>query len=994
LNSEPASDAAIVHFGSDALARLPGILLERGVHRVLLVTGAGGRWSERLIGLLAGAGIEANLFDRARGHVPVSIVDEARHRLEETAARAIVTLGGGAATGLGKALRRTSDVLFVAVPTTYAGSEMTSIWGITEDGRKQTGRDRRVRPDVVLYDPALTRSLPLVMTLQSLFNAMAQSIGALSTDSLAGGQRASAMEAIRALLDAARQIVVSPQHGAAREQALRGCSLAGCALEAGRMGVHHRLAHLLGGRFSLPHAAVHSVLLPHTVRALSPSLATEVGEAAGSADLPAELFELLLRVEAPVSLSTLGVEQPALEEALDGQDGLDAEVRRLARAAWLGRRPSWRIREDDWGLDEPVCLEGPPLNAACHVVIALHGRGSNAGAIIARMREIVGDGPGIALVAPQAGTGTWYPGSYRDAWTDQPRAVESALGAIEAVVARVREQAPATPASLAGFSQGACLALEWAARNSSGRGLSHVIAFSGARLGPATAQPPPAGEIAATAFLLAIAENDAWVSAGDVRATASALERAGAAVETLVVAGDGHEVHAGARIRARALLRGTTSEDGSGGGMGGYGNHHSSEALDGALPRAQNNPRHAPYGLWAEQVSGTGFVAARRDNRRSWLYRIRPSVQHRAFAPLEHGTFGAAFVGRPAEVDLCGWDPLAIPDSATDFVDGLATIGGAGDPALRRGYAIHTYAANRGMEHRAFYDADGDLLILPQLGGLTLLTELGVLDVDPGQLAIVPRGLKMSVLVRDGEARGYVAETFGRHFELPERGPIGANSLADERHFLAPAAWYENRLDPGYRLAVKLGGRLHETTQDHSPYDVVAWHGNYAPCVYDLMRFSPVSNVRFDHADPSVYTVLTAPMDEQGTHTLDLVVFPPRWDPTEGTFRPPYFHRNVTTELNGIIRQPERPGIPFRAGGYFLTPSMTAHGVVARSIEQALAVDDDTADRPSRSTVESLWFQFETALPMSLTPWAESCPNRIADWRDVWGVHRTRFQKP
>ena len=304
--------------------------------------------------------------------------------------------------------------------------------------------------------------------------------------------------------------------------------------------------------------------------------------------------------------------------------------------------------------------------------------------------------------------------------------------------------------------------------------------------------------------------------------------------------------------------------------------------------------------------------------------------------------------------------------------------------------ALHLYVANRSMDERAFYNSDGDLLIVPQEGGLTLMTELGLLTVEPGTITTVPRGIKFSVLLNDGPVRGYVAEVYGRHFELPERGPVGANGLTEPRHFVCPRARYEDRLAPGYRIVNKYCGRLYECRQDYSPYDVVAWHGNYTPHRYDLMDFSPVSNVRFDHPDPSIYTVLSAPMDEHGTHTLDFVFFPPRWDVTEGTFRPPFFHRNATTEFNGIIRDAAGDRAPFYAGGYFLTPAMTPHGVLAGAVQRALTRTEDPP--PHRSSERSMWFQFETALPVALTPWARTSHNRIEEWHEIWGTYRTHFQ--
>jgi len=288
--------------------------------------------------------------------------------------------------------------------------------------------------------------------------------------------------------------------------------------------------------------------------------------------------------------------------------------------------------------------------------------------------------------------------------------------------------------------------------------------------------------------------------------------------------------------------------------------------------------------------------------------------------------------------------------------------------------------------HAALNYADGDLLLVPWDGRLTLLTETGPLDVDPGTIAVLPRGVRFSVLLRDPVARGWLAETYGRHFELPERGAVGANGLADARHFLAPHAWFEDRIAPGYRVTVKHGGSLYEKTQDHSAYDVVAWYGNHLPFVYDLMDFSPVMSGRFDHIDPSVHTVLHAGLDEPGVSALDFVFFAPRWDASEHTFPPPYFHRNVVTEINGIIADPSLdPSGPFAVGGTFLTPGSTPHGVRAPAVERALAA----GDTPTRTHEASRWFQFESALPLHLTSWARRA--RIADWTARWGSYRSHF---
>jgi len=559
---------------------------------------------------------------------------------------------------------------------------------------------------------------------------------------------------------------------------------------------------------------------------------------------------------------------------------------------------------------------------------------------------------------------------------------------VSAAIARVtdaidRLAVPRSKLVLAGFSQGACLALEVAARH--GAGLAGVVAPCGARIGqPADWNAAMKDHLAGVRVMLGAADADKFIVGTDVDATAAWFRSAGASVDVIAGQGDRHEITLRQRAAARTIILGREATPGG----TGFGNALESEALPGAIPARQNTPRLPAHGLYPEQINGTGFTAPRADNLRTWVYRVRPSAQRRSFSRLPQPRIAASFDGAP-EVNLCGFAPLEVPTDERDFVDGLTTLCGAGSPGLRRGYAFHLYAANRSMERRAFYSADGDLLILPELGALTLATELGLLDVAPGQLALVPRGLVFSVHLHGANARGYVAEPFGRHFRLPDRGPIGANGLADARHFRAPAAWYEDRLAPETRIVAKLGGVLHEASTDHSPFDVVGWHGNYVPFVYDLDAFSPSGNTRFDHGDPSVYTVLSAPLDETGTNTLDLVVFPPRWDPTTGTFRPPFFHRNTTSEINGIVRDTPAPGSPFQPGCCFVTPAFTAHGVSGRAVEHSRALSDADADRPARLGGTSLWFQLESALPPVLTTWGQA--HRLADWAATWGSHASYF---
>jgi homogentisate 1,2-dioxygenase len=395
------------------------------------------------------------------------------------------------------------------------------------------------------------------------------------------------------------------------------------------------------------------------------------------------------------------------------------------------------------------------------------------------------------------------------------------------------------------------------------------------------------------------------------------------------------------------------------------------------------------------------------------MYRVRPSAQRRALSPLGAQAMGATtippwgaasapalaapslivgdFEGEAPEINLCGFAPMAAASGERDFVDGLVTLCGAGSARMRRGYALHRYSANRSMESRAFHNADGDLLILPERGTLTVATELGLLEVRPGQLLLLPRGVVFSVLLHDKQARGYVAEAFGRHFHLPERGLVGSNGLADPRHFVAPAAWFEDRLAPDFRIVAKLGGVLHEASQDHSPFDVAGWHGSYAPYVYDMDMFSPVGNTRFDHGDPSIYTVLSAPLDEQGAHTLDFVVFPTRIDATTGTFRPPFFHRNPVAEINGIIREAAAtPTSAFQPGCVFITPSLTPHGPSGRAVERQRMLTDEEANAPvALGGPGALWFQLESALSPVLTAWARE--NASSEWGATWGSHRSYF---
>ncbi|MDG1479377.1 MAG: homogentisate 1,2-dioxygenase [Myxococcota bacterium] len=409
--------------------------------------------------------------------------------------------------------------------------------------------------------------------------------------------------------------------------------------------------------------------------------------------------------------------------------------------------------------------------------------------------------------------------------------------------------------------------------------------------------------------------------------------------------------------------------------LSGFGNTLSSEAEPDTLPRRQNTPQHAALGLFTEQLNGTGFTVRRSENQRVWLYRLRPQILDRGWRRRDGGRLVGQFHNGIPSPEVMRFRPVPLPETPTDFLAGLTTFAGAGDPSTRRGAAIHLYAASADMTDAAFANIDGDLLVAPQHGALLVRTELGRLHVAPGEILIIPRGIRFQVLLPDGPSRGFVSELFDGHFQLPERGPIGANGMADERHFLAPVADYEDITTP-WTIIVKQGGLLWEQTADHSPFDVVAWQGTYAPFKYDLRNFNSMGSVSFDHPDPSILTVLTCPMDDHGRNAVDVGVFIGRWDPTEHTFRPPYFHRNSAIEFNAVISSPATSG-PWQPGAFSWTPYLTPHGVSSRGHAGEL---DRTDGVPSRGSDEAIWLQFESTYPLKVMPWMIDHDSRDGDY--------------
>jgi homogentisate 1,2-dioxygenase len=399
--------------------------------------------------------------------------------------------------------------------------------------------------------------------------------------------------------------------------------------------------------------------------------------------------------------------------------------------------------------------------------------------------------------------------------------------------------------------------------------------------------------------------------------------------------------------------------------MTGFGGHFESEAVPGALPKGRNSPQRPPFGLYAEQLSGSSFTSPRHENRRSWLYRMRPTADHRPFVRYDGAPLFAPGVSKePLAPNRLRWDPPADLPSDKDFVDGMVTMLANRNPEDLEGVAVHLYRASRSMERRVFVDADGELLIMPQEGTLQVLTEFGRMDVAPGSIGLVPRGVKFRVEV-DSDSRGYVAENHGLPLRLPELGPIGSNGLANPRDFETPVAWFEDKDEPTEVIQKSLGS-LWSATLDHSPLDVVAWHGNYAPCRYELSRFNAIGTVSFDHPDPSIFTVLTSPSNVAGRANADFVIFPPRWMVGEDTFRPPWFHRNVMSEAMGLIHGAyDAKAEGFQPGGLSLHNLMSGHGPDVESWRKA-----SEAELKPVKIAGTMAFMVETCWPYRPTAWA------------------------
>ncbi|NYT80568.1 homogentisate 1,2-dioxygenase [Alcaligenaceae bacterium] len=420
----------------------------------------------------------------------------------------------------------------------------------------------------------------------------------------------------------------------------------------------------------------------------------------------------------------------------------------------------------------------------------------------------------------------------------------------------------------------------------------------------------------------------------------------------------------------------------------GFGNHCATEALPGALPEGRNSPQVCPYGLYAEQLSGTAFTVARAENRRSWLYRIRPTALQGAFERFDGikgwtNTFGNG----PVTPNRLRWNPLDIPTAPTDFLEGMHTWAGNGHCDDQIGVSINLYAANRSMKNRIFYNADAEMMFVPQQGRVRLATELGLMDVIPMEIAVIPRGVRFRVELLDADARGYVLENFGAPMRLPELGPIGSNGMANARDFETPVAWYED-IEGEHELIAKFTGGFWRTVLQHSPLDVVAWHGTHAPYKYDLRKYNAIGSISFDHPDPCIFTVLTSPSDTPGAANMDFAIFPPRILAMENTFRPPWFHRNIAGEFMGLIHgEYDAKAEGFTPGGASLHNCMTPHGPDAGTFEKASSAD---LSQPAYIR-DTMAFMFETRRIIRPTDAAMSSSTMQSNYDAVWSDLKKHF---
>ena len=421
----------------------------------------------------------------------------------------------------------------------------------------------------------------------------------------------------------------------------------------------------------------------------------------------------------------------------------------------------------------------------------------------------------------------------------------------------------------------------------------------------------------------------------------------------------------------------------------GFCNEFATEALPGALPEFRNSPQRCAYGLYAEQFSGTAFTVPRHASRRSWLYRIRPAAVHGTYRRIDSRNLVSVFDRSLASPNQFRWSPLPITAEPCDFVEGIVTVGGTHSSPAQSGCAIHWYVANRSMRERFFSNSDAEMLIVPQQGRLRVHTELGIIDLEPLEIAVIPRGLRLRVELLEPEARGYLCENFGAAFRLPDLGPIGSNGLARSRDFQTPVAAYED-VEGNFELVTKFMGSLWAATIEHSPFDVVAWHGNNAPYKYDLRRFNTIGSISYDHPDPSILLVLQAQSDTPGVDDVDFVIFPPRWLVMRDTFRPPWFHRNIASEFMGLIAgRYDAKEEGFHPGGASLHNCMSGQGPDRATFEKASRADTQQPEYVD----QTMAFMLETRAAICPTAHALGLPQLQHDYQACWQDLPKKFSR-
>lgn len=434
--------------------------------------------------------------------------------------------------------------------------------------------------------------------------------------------------------------------------------------------------------------------------------------------------------------------------------------------------------------------------------------------------------------------------------------------------------------------------------------------------------------------------------------------------------------------------------------LNGFGSYHESEAIQGALPVGHNSPQKCPYGLYAEKLSGTAFTAPRHENQQTWVYRIIPAAAHEPFTEVDPSTYHTSLskdVNSLRQIpNQLRWNPFDL-DENVDWVRGLHLVAGAGDPTTKTGLGILLFAAGKDMGNEAFYSADGDFLIVPQHGVLDIQTELGRILLRPNEICVIPRGIRYRVTLPEGPVRGYICELYQGHYQLPELGPIGSNCLANARDFQAPTASFQDEGDNNpvpWKLTSKFNHSLFSASQNHTPFDIVAWHGTYYPYKYDLGRFNTIGSISFDHPDPSIFTVLTGPSDHVGTAIADFVIFPPRWLVQENTFRPPWYHRNTMSEFMGLIcgDYDAKTGGGFRPAGASLHNVMSAHGPDAAAHEGA----SNAVLEPKKVGAGSMAFMFESSMMVGVSEWGlKTCQKVQEDYNDEsWTPLKRNFVNP